>query len=138
PRPSLSLAVEKLKAAYRISYSLFDKIGFFMNAYMDLGIPERQISFRALWRIDERTIRREFDLTGNWGFCALYWLPKEFFEKTNDEGAETQARGLSDIRNHLEHKYLRVTAVESSIAPPEDLALMVSRQKFEGKALHLL
>ena len=44
PRPSLSLAVEKLKAAYRISYSLFDKIGFFMNAYMELGIPERQIS----------------------------------------------------------------------------------------------
>jgi LA2681-like HEPN len=31
PRPSLSLAVEKIKAAYRISYSLFDKVGFFMN-----------------------------------------------------------------------------------------------------------
>jgi hypothetical protein len=41
PRPSLSLAVEKVKAAYRITYSLFDKIGFFMNAYMELGIPDR-------------------------------------------------------------------------------------------------
>ena len=138
PRPSLSLAVEKLKAAYRISYSLFDKIGFFMNAYMELGIPERQISFRTLWRIDEKTIRREFDLTGNGWFCALYWLAKDFFEKANDEVAEPQARGLSEIRNHLEHKYLRVTAAESPIAPPEDLALMVSRQQFEGKALHLL
>ena len=72
PLPSLSLAIEKIKAAYRISYSLFDKIGFFVNAYMELGIPERQISFRTLWRTGEnKPIRREFDLTGNWGFCAL-------------------------------------------------------------------
>ena len=129
PRPSLSLAVEKLKAAYRISYSLFDKIGFFMNAYMELGIPERDVSFRTLWRIDKKKpIRKEFDSTGNWGFCALYWVAKDFFEEANDEVAEPQARGLSDIRNHLEHRYLRVTAVESPIAPPEDLALMVSRR----------
>jgi hypothetical protein len=41
PRPALSLAIEKAKIAYRISYSLFDKIGFFLNAYMKLGIPEK-------------------------------------------------------------------------------------------------
>ena len=139
PRPSLSLAIEKVKAAYRISYSLFDKIGFFMNAYMELGIPERQVSFRTLWRTGEnKPIRREFDLTGNWGFCALYWLAKDFFEKANDEVAEPQARGLSDIRNHIEHKYLRVTVAESPTVPPDDLAFMVSREQFEGKAMHLL
>ena len=139
PRPSLSLAIEKVKAAYRISYSLFDKVGFFMNAYMELGIPERQISFRGLWRPGEKKpIRREFDQTGNWGFCALYWLAKDFFEKANDEVAEPQARGLSDIRNHLEHKYLRETVAESPTVPPDDIAFMVSREQFEGKALHLL
>jgi len=139
PRPSLSLAIEKLKAAYRISYSLFDKVGFFMNAYMELGIPERQISFRTLWRTGEnQPIRKEFDLKGNWGFCALYWLAKDFFEKANDEVAEPQARGLSDIRNRIEHKYLRVTVAESPTAPPDDLAFMVSRKQLEGKALHLL
>jgi hypothetical protein len=138
PRTSLSLAVEKVKVAYRISYSLFDKIGFFMNAYMELGIPERQITFRTLWRDDTKQIRKEFDQTGNWGFCALYWLAKDFFEKANDEVAEPQARGLSDIRNHLEHKYLRVTVAESPPAPPDDLAFMVSREQFERKAVHLL
>jgi len=139
PRPSLSLAIEKLKAAYRISYSLFDKVGFFINAYMELGIPERQISFRTLWRTSEnQPIRKEFDLKGNWGFCALYWLAKDFFEKANDVVAEPQARGLSDIRNHIEHKYLRVTVAESPAAPPDDLAFMVSRKQLEGKALHLL
>jgi hypothetical protein len=139
PRPSFSLAIEKVKAAYRISYSLFDKIGFFMNAYMGLGIPERQTSFRRLWRTDEKEpIRGEFDLTGNWAFCALYWLTKDFFEKANDEVAEPQARGLSDIRNHIEHKYLRVTVAEAPTMPPGDLAFMASREQFEGKAVHLL
>jgi hypothetical protein len=140
PRPSLSLAIEKVKAAYRISYSVFDKVGFFMNAYMGLSIPEKNVSFRSLWRTDEKKpiIRKEFDLTGNWGFCALYWLAKDFFEKANDEVAEPQARGLSDIRNHIEHKYLRVTVAESPTVPPDDLALMVSREQFEAKAMHLL
>jgi hypothetical protein len=139
PRPSLSLAIEKVKAAFRISYSLFDKVAFFMNAYMKLGIPEKQVSFRELWRTDKKKpIRKEFDLIGNWAFCALYWLAKDFFEKENDEVAEPQARGLSDIRNHVEHKYLRVTVAESPAAPPDDLAFMVSRGQFEGKALHLL
>ena len=139
PRPSLSLAIEKVKVAYRISYSLFDKVGFFMNAYMQLGIPDKKVSFRALWRTGENTpIRREFDLTGNWGFCALYWLAKDFFEKANDAVAEPQARGLSDIRNHIEHKYLRVTVAEPPTLPPNDLAFMVSREQFEGKAMHLL
>jgi hypothetical protein len=139
PRPSLSLTIEKVKAAYRISYSLFDKVGFFMNAYMGLGIPEKKVSFRTLWRSGEKEpIRKEFDLTGNWGFCALYWLARDFFEKANDEVAEPQARGLSDIRNYVEHKYLRVTAAESAAVPRDDLALMVSREQFEAKAMHLL
>ena len=142
PRPSLCLAIEKVKAAYRVSYSLFDKIGFFVNAYMRLGIKERDVTFKTLWRGEKGLMRKEFDVTGNatgnWGFCALYWLAKDFFEKVNDEVAEPQARGLSDIRNHVEHKYLRVTVVNAPIVPPDDLALMVSREQFGGKAMHLL
>jgi len=139
PLPSLSLAVEKLKAAYRSSYSLFDKVGFFVSAYMGLGVPERRVSFRTLWYPGGKgPIRREFDVTGNWGFCALYWLAKDLFEKENDEVAEPQARGLSDIRNHIEHKYLRVTAAETATVPLDDLALMVSRAQFESKAMHIL
>jgi HEPN superfamily protein len=139
PRASLSLSIEKVKTAFRVSYSLFDKISFFMNAYVELGIPERQVTFRTLWRAGkDQPIRKEFDLTSNWGFCALFWLAKDFFEEENDEVAEPQARGLSDIRNHLEHKYLRVTAAGPLTAPLGDLALMVSREQFEAKAVHLL
>ena len=94
---------------------------------------------RRLWRSgDSRPIRSEFEQTGNWPFCALYWLAKDFFERDNDEVAEPEARGLSDIRNYLEHKYLRITVDKPEASPPDDLALMVSRQQFEAKALHLL
>ncbi|MGA2060731.1 MAG: LA2681 family HEPN domain-containing protein [Thermoguttaceae bacterium] len=139
PHPRLSLAIERIKAAYRISYSLFDKIGFFLNGYMSLGIPEREVSFRRLWRSGEKQpIRNEFDQTGNWGLCALYWLAKDFYEKKNDEVAEPEAQSLSDIRNHLEHKYLRIVVDERASSPPDDLALIVSSEQFVAKALHLL
>lgn len=64
----------------------------------------------------------------------MYWLSKDFFEKTNDEVSEPQACGLSEIRNALEHKYLRVTVAEIPAVPPDDLALMVPRSQFEAKA----
>ena len=139
PQPILSLAIEKVKTAYRITYSLFDKISFFLNAYMNLGIPEKRVSFRGLWREDDKnTIRKEFDQTGNWAFCALFWLAKDFFEKENDEVAEPQAQGLNNIRNYLEHKYLRITSRQSTQKPPDDLALMMSREEFEAKSVHLI
>jgi hypothetical protein len=139
PRPSLSLSTEKLKAAFRISYSLLDKIGFFVNAYMGLGIPEKSVSFRTLWKTeDKKTIRPQFDSTANWGFCALYWLAKDFFEKPSDDVAEPHARALCDIRNHIEHKYLRVSVAETPTVPPDDLALTVSRARFGRDALHVL
>lgn len=82
PRPSLCLSIEKAKTAYRISYSLFDKIGFFVNAYMKLGIPERQVSFRTLWRSDEKKpIRKEFDLTGNWGVLCFVLAGQGLFRE---------------------------------------------------------
>jgi HEPN superfamily protein len=139
PRPSLSLSTEKLKAAFRISYSLFDKVSFFINAYMGLGIPEKSVSFRTLWKTQEKKpIRPQFDSTTNWGFCALYWLAKDFFEKPSDDVAEPHARALCDMRNHIEHKYLRVTVAETATAPTDDLALTVSRERFGRDALHVL
>ena len=46
---SYCLAVEKLKSAYRVAYSLLDKIAFFLNDYAKLNINERQIYFRTIW-----------------------------------------------------------------------------------------
>ena len=139
PKPSLSLAVEKLKIAYRTCYSLFDKVAFFTNAYMELGIPENKVSFRTLWRPDEKKpIRKEFDSTTNWDSVPCTGSPRTFSRRKTNQVAEPQARRLSEIRNNLEHKYLRITAAESPATPPNDLAMSVSRAQFEGKTLHVM
>ena len=47
--PVYGLAGEKVKLALRSVYSLFDKLAFFLNYYLELGIPARQVSFRGFW-----------------------------------------------------------------------------------------
>ncbi len=43
--PSYSIAAERMKTAFRMAYSLFDKIAFFLNHYLHLSIPEKKVSF---------------------------------------------------------------------------------------------
>lgn len=135
----LSLATEKVEAAYRASYSLFDKVGLFINAYTELSIPDGEVTFRTVWKPGEQEpIRKEFDLTNNWGFCALYWLAKELFENEIGEAADPQARGQSDVMDRTNHKRLRAIATNSPTVRPDDLALTVPRKEFETEAMHLL
>lgn len=47
--PSYSLATEKMRAAFRLAYSLFDKISFFINDYLHLGHDADRVSFRNVW-----------------------------------------------------------------------------------------
>jgi hypothetical protein len=139
PPPVLSLGIERVKAAFRASYSLFDKVGFFVNAYMELNIPDKDMTFRSVWRPeDKEPIRKEFDTKSNWGFCALYSLAKDLFDTANDKLAESPALRLKDVKDCIEQKYLRVTTVSSPTIPPDDLALTIPREEFETLAMRAL
>jgi hypothetical protein len=46
--PGYSLSIEKTKLAFRSAYSLLDKIAFFLNDYLKLGIALWVVSFRSL------------------------------------------------------------------------------------------
>ncbi len=82
--PVYSLAVEKVKAAYRTAYSLFDKIALFLDCYMKFGIDAAKISFRRIWHSTNaegrRTIRPEFECSENWPLRGLFWLSRDLFE----------------------------------------------------------
>ncbi len=111
--PSYGLHTEKLKLAFRATYSLLDKIAFFLNAYMDLGIAERNVSFRGLWYKEQRRskgLRDEFRSRANWALRGLYWLSKDLYEDASGfrDAMDPAAERLSEIRNHLEHKYLKL------------------------------
>jgi LA2681-like HEPN len=145
--PLYSISVEKLKVAYRIAYSIFDKIGFFLNAYLQLGIKEHQVTFKTIWyenRQRQQGLRTEFKDRHNWALRGLFWLGKDLFEDAEGfrKAIEPDAQELKVIRDHIEHKYLKVV----EFAPPpfltdpfeDTLAFKLSRRELNAKTLRIL
>ncbi len=145
--PSYSLAVERMKAAFRMAYSLFDKIAYFLNEYLRLGIPERNVSFRTLWYEDQQKkkgLKAQFHQFRNWPLRGLFWLSKDLYEDEPEfrEAIEPDARALNEIRNHAEHKYLKIHDLwskdcgKSTESNPlvDRLAYSIGRHDFEAKA----
>jgi hypothetical protein len=150
--PCYSLAVEKVKVAFRMAYSLLDKVAFFLNHYLALGIPERGVSFRSFWYTRQerhRGLRPEFDACDNWPLRGLFCLSKDLFENAPDfrECLEPDAQELDSVRNHAEHKYLKLHD-DLWLGPthegrafggqPDTLAFSVYRSHFTAKALRLM
>lgn len=141
--PSYSLAVERIKVAFRLAYSILDKIAYFLNDYLNLNIPEKQVSFRAVWYEPtgkSKRLRNEFKDRQNWSLRGLFWLSKDLYEETFRSFIEPEAQELSAIRNHLEHKYLKVH--EFGPLDPEDredaLAYSIGRGELTEKTLKML
>lgn len=141
--PVYSLSIEKLRCAYRVFYGLFDKVAFFLNSYLELNIAEKDVSFRKLWHIDgkqKKGLKPAFQRRPNWPLRGLYWLSKDIFETNQEAAMEPAAQALNEIRNHLEHKYLKIS--DDSHVPQvtglrDALAHTVPRRDFEQKSLHL-
>ncbi len=141
--PSYGLSVEKVKLAYRIAYSTLDKIAYFLNHYLALGIPETKVSFRKIWREQEGgSIRECFAESENWPWRGLFWLSKDLFDEEMRDTIEPDARAFAEVRNHLEHKYVKV----HEMGPPsrktgdpfhDTLAYAIARTDLERRTLRL-
>lgn len=148
--PTYSIAIEKVKAAFRLAYSLFDKIAFFLNAYLNLNLDEKRVYFQRVWYVNadrKRGVRPELDQSENWPLRGLFWLAKDLFDKDFRDVTEPDAQALYDIRNQLEHRYLKVHEIYSP--PPvnptavdsmwiDQLAYSIHREDFEAKTLRML
>lgn len=71
--PVYGLNIEIVKSAYGKIYSLFDRIGYFLNEYYSLGLSQRQVSFGAIW--GNRTNLIEV-AESNYLLKSLYWIKK--------------------------------------------------------------
>jgi hypothetical protein len=81
--PVYSLHSEKVRIVFRVAYSLLDKIAYFLNSYLSLGIPERQVNIRTMWYVNrekKKGLRKEFNARANWPLRGLFWLTKDLFE----------------------------------------------------------
>ncbi len=147
--PAYGIGLERVKAAYRLCYSIFDKVGFFLNAYLQLGIAPEKVSFRKIWydRCEpKRGLNAKLRASKNWPLQGLYWLSKDLYAKDEDLKLvlEPEARELDAIRNHVEHKYLKLHREHAASARREGdlffdgLSFSMNREEFEVKGLKLM
>jgi len=143
-----SMSVEQVKIAYRCAYSLFDKIAYFINDYWKLGIPERSVSFRSVWVESTKgnappPVRTVLESSENLPLRGLFWLSKDLFDAKMKDVALPEARDLDALRNHLEHKNVKVVDSLAFYGTPTEpfvdrLAHQIVREDLEQKTLRLL
>lgn len=148
--PVYGFSMQQVETAYRIAYSLFDKIAYFLNDYLELQVPPHKVNFRTLWfkKLEQKLgLREEFTNRKNWSLRGLYWLSLDLYHRDPEfrEAIDPNSRDMSEMRNHLEHKYVKVHEyfIRRSTAnyhdPFEDmLAYSVSRDQFEAMTMNIL
>lgn len=144
-----AMGLEQVKTAFRCAYSLLDKVAFFVNDYWQLGIAERKVNFRSVWfevPNDKGTrgqVRQVFETSKNLPLRGLFWLAKDIYFEELRGVAHPNAQDLDSLRNHLEHKYVKVVDFFAGMTSQSDifadrLAHKVNRDELLGKTERLL
>ncbi|MDD1702596.1 MAG: hypothetical protein LUQ31_06420 [Methanoregula sp.] len=161
--PVYSKASEEIKNSFRICYSIFDKIAFFLNFYFKLGLKENQVYFKKIWYIEQKgnnykfrrsrenklVLNPKFIQKNNLPLLGLFWISKDLFEDKMGfaDALEPDAKEWYKIRNHLEHKFLKLELSDnedfnfSSVLfrkSNKNLSYSIEIHDFERKALKLL
>jgi hypothetical protein len=142
--PAYGLATERVRSAFRTAYSLFDKIAFFLNSYLQVGLKPTAVSFDRVWRETKgtRPLLQRFEAHPNWPLRGLFWVSKDLFEPDAHGVTDPDASELADIRNYLEHRYVQLHGLDGLAAPllasPNDLTQSLLISRFEDKTLHLM
>lgn len=149
--PRYGLAIEKIKLSFRSAYSLLDKVAFFINDYWNLKVPERQVSFYRVWYSEKKQLNPQLTNLKNLSLRGLFWLSKDFIDEGSNDSLilgqtmEPDASRLAALRNHLEHKYVKVH--DDFFMPKQDnsesffsdnLAHHISTQELCEKAIRIL
>ncbi|MCL6242579.1 MULTISPECIES: LA2681 family HEPN domain-containing protein [Acinetobacter] len=115
-----NLKTSQMKSAFRILYSIFDKISYFLAKYLDLEMNDRQITFSKVFGWNENRKFKPRDKlkdSKNYFLHALFYILKEIESDQlngHDKVSELNSREkiekprLSKIRNCLEHRSFRV------------------------------
>lgn len=130
--PCFDQGVERVKMAFRAAFALLDKMGFLLNTYLGLGHHKDNVNFRNLWfkglDVKKQVLHPKLDGLDNWPLRGLYWLSKDIYDDKFSQVTEPDAKLLSELRNHLEHKFVsvhdasfRTLMPSASLGPPSGL-----------------
>lgn len=144
--PQYGIRIEQLKSAFKTLYGLFDKLAYFINSYFDLGIKDRDVSFSHIWfseygRGNNRyAYKNVLNYEENFALASLYWISRDFYDKFEDS-PNPHLKRISDVRNALEHKYVKVTNgwfPERTNGEIDDLALYVTEDELSKLTIDLM
>lgn len=136
-----SFTLEKIKIAFRVCYSIFDKISYFINIYLNLGLDKNRVSFRTVWynNLDKnKGLNIKLLTTKNWAMRGLFWLSKDLYEKEFDTTIDPDAKEIATIRNFIEHKSFKVINSFNETWTERTETFEIDRQLFYDKTFKLL
>ncbi|HHT22337.1 MAG TPA: tetratricopeptide repeat protein [Bacteroidales bacterium] len=136
-----SFRIEKTKIAFRVCYSIFDKIAYFLNLYFKLGNKSDKVTFRNIWYVNlkkDHGLNNKLAKAENWALRGLYWLSKDLYEKEFDITIEPQAKEIAKIRNYIEHKSFKVIETLNFRHAEEAETYEINRDLFIEKTLKVI
>lgn len=112
-----SLQESLMRTAFKTAYSLFDRIGFFINEYFQVGLTNTKVSFKNVWKKElcDRNGQVYFTVpnpiisthSDNPLIQAMFWLQKDFYEDKKINVTAPHAERIFQMRNDMEHNCLR-------------------------------
>lgn len=108
------LGVERRLLAFRCAYSILDKIALFLRKYLSLPSPLKTTNFRTIWFRDSGQVRtrvvHEALEEPAWPFVGLFWMSRDLHDDDQEfvDSLEPDSQQLHHIRNHIEHRCVRV------------------------------
>lgn len=136
--PLYSISIEKVKIAFRLCYSIFDKIAYLLNIYLKLGISNNRVSIRNIWHENGNTkspVRK--DILHNRALQGLYWLSKDLDIKDGSP-IEPAAKEIATIRNYIEHKSFKVVEHKNICWDEYPETFEIEQDEFYDKTSRLL
>jgi hypothetical protein len=136
--PAFGIQVEKLRTAFRMAYSLLDKVAGFINAYYKLGMDPKRVDIRNIWHTKKGDLRPEFLKKENLALRGLYWLALDIIgdDPTDQDSIAPEAAELKVLRNLLEHRSLVLRQMDGD--RPMGAVETITLNEFERHAMHIL
>jgi tetratricopeptide (TPR) repeat protein len=99
-----NIYIQLVKESFKSFYDVLDKIACFIDYYLKLGIPEKDVDFRKVWYSDLKTknIRMPIKDAKSLGLNALFDIHRDFENGPYDV--------LRRTRNALTHRFVNIRA----------------------------
>lgn len=131
---------EQMKIAYKLAYSILDKVALFINEYFLVGLPPVQVNFKKIWEQEKKgvaTLRPIFVDRENWPLRGLYFLSKDLFDESFLASSLPEAKQLADLRNKAEHRFLSLQELPFNVESTDN-HVYVTVDVFEQKVIRVL